>query len=80
VPRRMIFDRFHNRATRAQALAAIHRHWDVIWPILARKIAEGQVEIVHHDHGAQLGKGWRQEIRQVTLYGRDLPGKDFRRS
>lgn len=62
-----IADHFHDRASEKQAVAAIRRHWDVIWPIIVRKIADGQVEIGRHD-----------KVRQVILETRDLGNSDFR--
>jgi len=64
-------DYFHDRATERQAVAAIRKHWDVIWPIFERKIANGQIEAVPEP---------RQTIPQVTLQPQDFGYHDFRKS
>jgi predicted AAA+ superfamily ATPase len=71
IEKETIDDYFHNHATKQQTLEAIRKHWKVIWPILERKILDGQIKFVHHDRGLQM-------IRQVTLIPQDFGYKDFR--
>jgi hypothetical protein len=79
VPRRIIDDYFHDGASQAQAISAIRKHWDTIWPPLAQKIAKGRIEIIRHDHGAHVIGEKHQTIPQVTLEAQDFGSKDFRK-
>jgi uncharacterized protein len=70
ITRNTIDDYFHNNASEAQALTAIEKHWDVVWPIVRRKILDGRIEYI---------PGPGQTIRQVTLTPQDFGFKDFRK-
>ncbi len=78
ISRETIEDHFHDRATEPQALAAIRKHWPVIWSSFVRKITEGQIEFVRH--GPQFVGGRYQTIRQVTLLPQDFGSRDFRKA
>ncbi len=78
VPRRIIDDHFHNAASPAQGLAAVRQHWDSIWPPLEKKITQGKLEVIRHDHGAHMIGERHQVIAQVTLEAQDFDGRDFR--
>jgi uncharacterized protein len=65
-----IDDYFQNNTTEAEALAAIARHWDAIWPIVRQKIFDGRIEYI---------PGPGQTIRQVTLTPQDFGFRDFRK-
>jgi len=71
ITRETMDDYFHDRASERQAVAAIRKHWDTIWPIFQRKIADGQIENVSER---------RQLVRQVTLQAQDFGYQDFRKS
>lgn len=80
VPGKIIHDHFTDGATGPEATKAVKRHWNVIWPALQRKIREGRIETVAHDHGRVMVGGRVQEIPQVMLDARDFGSKDFRRA
>jgi hypothetical protein len=75
-----IDDYFLNRGPEHKAIAAIKKHWNVIWPIFERKIVDGQIELIHHDHGPRMIAGRYQTIRQVTLTPQDFGYRDFRKN
>jgi hypothetical protein len=78
IARETIDDYFFDGGTDKEAIAAVQRHWETIWPILVGKIAEGRIEIVSHDNGpATIGERY-QKIRQVTLDPSDIGFKDYR--
>lgn len=78
ISREVIDDHFHDNASEEQATAAIRQHWNTVWTIFERKIRDGQIEIVHHDHGPGFIAGRHQDIRQVTLDPADFGYRDFR--
>jgi hypothetical protein len=79
VPRRIVDDYFHNATSPVQGLAAIKRHWDSIWPPLEKKIAQGELEVIRHDHGRHMIGERYQTIAQVTLEAQDFGSQDFRK-
>jgi uncharacterized protein len=80
ISRETVEDHFHDNAAGPQALAAIGRHWDLIWPIIRQKIIDGRIEYIDRDHGPRFIAGRHQTIRQVTLAPQDFGFKDFRKA
>jgi uncharacterized protein len=79
IARNTIDDYFHSNATEPQALAAIEKHWDIIWPLIRQKILDGRIEYIEHDSGPRIIAGRYQTIRQVTLTPQDFGFRDFRK-
>ena len=80
VPGEVIRDHFADGATGPKAVRSVKRHWEVIWPALQRKIREGRIEIVAHDHEQAIDARRFQKELQVVLDARDFGNIDYRRA
>ncbi|MEI9885096.1 MAG: ATP-binding protein [Rhizomicrobium sp.] len=71
IPRTVVDDHFYDGGSDKQAVAAVERNWDVVWPALVKKLEEGRIEIVQPEEAPAF--------RQVVLDPSDIEFRDFRR-
>lgn len=68
--REAIDDHFHEKASKDQAVAALRKYWNIIWPQFTQRITGGDMKIIRYEG---------RNIRQVAMESRDFGRQDFRK-